>query len=75
MPVKGVDQEPTGGEPRDSIQLPCAPPASGKEDVIIQDEVFGPAEETPPNFSKVFDQNHCNKKVEFYNFAIFGYSE
>ena len=59
----GGCQEPTRGDPRDSIQLPCGPPASGPEDVIIQDEVFGPAEETPPhNFSKVFDQNPCNKK-------------
>ena len=53
---RGVSQEPTGGEPQNSIQLPCGPPANGPEDVIIQDEVFGPAEEPPPPtiFSKVF---------------------
>ncbi len=53
----------------------CSLPASGKEDVILQVEVFGPAEDPPPqNLSKVFDQNHCNKKkAALYNFAISGY--
>ncbi len=53
---RGACQQPTGGELRDSIQLPCGFPASGLEDVIIQDQVFGPAEETPTPHPQIFQK-------------------